>query len=481
MTKPAAAPKLFVSYSWTAQDHEAWVIELAEELVSQGVQVILDKWDLQPGHDANAFMESMVVDPSVTKVILVCDQKYVEKSNSRSGGAGTEAQIITPELYAKKAQDKFVAVVRERDEAGRAYLPVYYGSRIYIDLSNPASYAAEFERLVRWAWDQPLHVRPEMGAKPSFLAGDRPAKIATSVAFRRAMDALRLGGANAGAAMGEYLSIVSSGLESFRLKRPSENNVAFDDLVANSIEEFLPVRNEVIELLSVISQYSCTEENIIIVHRFFESLLPYMERPESVRSWNDTDFDNFKFIINELFLYAIGVFIKFEKFEAAEYLLGNEYYWAESAGKDEKMHPFMIFSQNVKSLSIRNERLKLNRLSVHADMLKERAVGTGIDFGYIMAADLVLYLRGVRIGRWHRWWPDTLLYAGRFAGAFEMFARAKSTRYFEKIKPLLGVNDKGELGSLIEEITKSNMVPRWQFERVSIGRLSGYEALATTP
>ena len=449
--------------------------------MSQGVQVILDKWDLQPGHDANAFMESMVVDPSVTKVILVCDQKYVEKSNSRSGGAGTEAQIITPELYAKKAQDKFVAVVRERDEAGRAYLPVYYGSRIYIDLSNPASYAAEFERLVRWAWDQPLHVRPEMGAKPSFLAGDRPAKIATSVAFRRAMDALRLGGANAGAAMGEYLSIVSSGLESFRLKRPSENNVAFDDLVANSIEEFLPVRNEVIELLSVISQYSCTEENIIIVHRFFESLLPYMERPESVRSWNDTDFDNFKFIINELFLYAIGVFIKFEKFEAAEYLLGNEYYWAESAGKDEKMHPFMIFSQNVKSLSIRNERLKLNRLSVHADMLKERAVGTGIDFGYIMAADLVLYLRGVRIGRWHRWWPDTLLYAGRFAGAFEMFARAKSTRYFEKIKPLLGVNDKGELGSLIEEITKSNMVPRWQFERVSIGRLSGYEALATTP
>ena len=103
-------PKLFVSYSWSSPDHEAWVLKLAEELTSQGIHVILDKWDLQPGHDANAFMEGMVTDPTVTKVILVCDQKYAQKSNNRSGGAGTEAQIITPELYAKKAQDKFVAV-----------------------------------------------------------------------------------------------------------------------------------------------------------------------------------------------------------------------------------------------------------------------------------------------------------------------------------------------------------------------------------
>jgi hypothetical protein len=65
-------------------------------------------------------MESMVTDSTVTKVVMICDQKHTTKSNSRSGGAGIEAQIITPELYSKSEQDKFVAVVKERDAEGKA-------------------------------------------------------------------------------------------------------------------------------------------------------------------------------------------------------------------------------------------------------------------------------------------------------------------------------------------------------------------------
>jgi TIR domain len=150
-------PNLFISYSWSNPDHEKWVLTFGEELISQGIDVVLDKWDLKPGHDANAFMEAMVTDPDVAKVVLVCDKQYVEKSNKRSGGAGAEAQIITPEFYVKKEQDKFVAAIREFDDDGKAYVPVYYGSRIYFDLSNPSTYATEFENLVRWAWDKPAH------------------------------------------------------------------------------------------------------------------------------------------------------------------------------------------------------------------------------------------------------------------------------------------------------------------------------------
>ncbi len=67
------APKLFVSYSWSTPDHEQWVVDLATELVESGVEVILDKWDLREGHDAVAFMENMVTDPSITKVVIVSD------------------------------------------------------------------------------------------------------------------------------------------------------------------------------------------------------------------------------------------------------------------------------------------------------------------------------------------------------------------------------------------------------------------------
>src|SRR5690606_20069871 len=130
-------PKLFISYSWTSPNHEARVLALASELVDNGVNVIFDKWDLREGQDAYAFMESMVRDPEVTKVLLVCDSVYVRKADERSGGVGTEAQILSPDLYRQRDQTKFVALVLERDDEGKPLVPTYYASRVYIDYTEP--------------------------------------------------------------------------------------------------------------------------------------------------------------------------------------------------------------------------------------------------------------------------------------------------------------------------------------------------------
>lgn len=134
-------PKLFISYSWSNPTHEQWVIELANELTESGVHVILDKWDLKEGHDSVAFMEKMVTDPEISKVAIVCDEVYASKADGRSGGVGTETQIISREVYENQEQDKFVAIIPERDDQGKAFLPTYYKSRIYIDLSEPDNYA----------------------------------------------------------------------------------------------------------------------------------------------------------------------------------------------------------------------------------------------------------------------------------------------------------------------------------------------------
>ncbi len=157
-----AGPRLFVSYSWSSPDHETRVLRLATDLRESGVDVILDKWDPREGHDAHAFMEKMVTDPEIKKVVLVCDKAYVEKTDERTGGVGTEAQIISPEIYEKQDQDKFVAIVTERDEHGKLYLPVYYRSRIYIDMSDPSTVAENFEKLLRWVHGQPLHKKPAL-------------------------------------------------------------------------------------------------------------------------------------------------------------------------------------------------------------------------------------------------------------------------------------------------------------------------------
>jgi hypothetical protein len=475
----AAAPKLFISYSWSSPDHEAWVLTFAGELVSQGVRVILDKWDLQPGHDANAFMESMVTDAEVTKVILICDERYVQKSNHRSGGAGIEAQILTPELYAKKDQDKFVAVVRERDRNGRPCVPAYYAGRIYIDLSDPAIYPAEFERLLRWLWDKPLFVRPELGKRPSFLVEENAKiKIASAVPFRRAFDAIRSNHINAVAATVEYFDTIVASMEEFRI---STNGKLFDDLIVEKISEFTPYRNELIELLIAIARYQITPEMIEAVHRFFERLLPLLNRPETITSYNESDFDNFRFIIHELFVYCVGCFIKFEKFDAANYLIENEYYHLQHNGSD-PMRSYIAFREHMKSLVYRNERLNLRRLSVRADLLVERNKGTGIDFKYLMTADFVLYLRSLGRDKWRMWWPETLLYTERFGGPFEIFARAKSQRYFQRIKALLGVDDKAQLGHALDKIeNEPNRIPRWDYESIEPRQLIGFDTIATVP
>src|SRR5687767_5519377 len=117
-TPPSRA---FISYSWTTPEHVQRVMDPTTQLVDSGVDVKLDKWNRRERHDAYKFMESMVSDPEVTKVIIVSDRRYAEKADSRKGGVGAESQIMSPEIYKKAEQSKFTAIVPEVDDNGEPY------------------------------------------------------------------------------------------------------------------------------------------------------------------------------------------------------------------------------------------------------------------------------------------------------------------------------------------------------------------------
>lgn len=473
-------PKLFISYSWSNPTHEQWVIDLANELTESGVHVILDKWDLKEGHDSVAFMEKMVTDPKITKVAMICDEVYASKADGRSGGVGTETQIISREVYENQEQGKFVAVIPERDSQGKAFLPTYYKSRIYIDLSEPDNYADNFERLLRWIYNKPLYTRPEIGKRPTFLDESNGISLGTSAVHKRAMSAIKENKPFASGALDEYLSTFVSNLEKFRI---TESKGEFDDQVIDSIEKFLPYRNELINLFVAIAQYAPEEENIRKIHRFFESLLPYTSRPVHVNSWSEWDFDNFKFIIHELFLYAVAIFIKHERFDEVNLLLAQQYYVAGGSdyGRD-VMVGYDVFREYLRSLDHRNRRLELRRLSLHADLLEQRSKHSGIEFRYLMQADFVLFMRTeiAQSNFYSRWFPDTLLYVGRFHSPFEVFARSSSKSYFEKAKCILDIDKPSDLKELMETYkTDGQRLPRWQFDSFSPSVLMGYNQLAT--
>jgi hypothetical protein len=58
-------PKVFISYSWEPVDNKVKTIALAERLVTNGVDVVIDVWDLKEGQDKYKFMEKMVNSPEI--------------------------------------------------------------------------------------------------------------------------------------------------------------------------------------------------------------------------------------------------------------------------------------------------------------------------------------------------------------------------------------------------------------------------------
>lgn len=475
------APKLFVSYSWSTPDHEQWVIDLATELQQSGVEVNLDKWDLREGQDAIAFMEKMVTDPAINKVLIVSDKTYASKADDRKGGVGTETQIISHEVYGKTSQEKFVLVVAERDPEGKPYIPAYYKSRIYIDLSESEKYATNFETLLRWIFNKPLHVKPPLGTQPSFLLENTATNLGTSALAKRTLDAIKNDKSYAKGALSDYLETYSKNLNRFRI---SEKVGELDDQIVAAIEAFIPSRNEFIQIIGALIQYDSLD-SAQILHRFIESLLTYYNRPEEQNSWNEREFDHFKYIVHELFLYTLAIYLRQEDYSSANYLLSTPYYLANHTSRhQDSAVSYIEIRQHLETIEHRNKRLSLRRLSLRADLLEQNSKTSGLPFRYLMQADFICFIRSqlTKEGHYYGWWPETLLYAKHSYGAFEVFARSMSKIYLAKVLPLLGVT---EINSIKEKLaTYANdrqSLPSWQHQSFSPATLMGIDQLGTKP
>lgn len=206
-------------------------------------------------------------------------------------------------------------------------------------------------------------------------------------------------------------------------------------------------------------------------------------------SWTEWDFDNFRFIVHELFIYAVACLIKYERFESVSYLLQQHYYVERNSdyGRD-VMVPFGVFRKLTRSLDHRNERLKLRRLSLRADMLTERSKTSGITFRQLMQADFVLFIRdsldAMRGEGRQNWWPITIVFAEEIqrSGPFEVFARAQSSEYFHRLKRMFDIERKDELVPLFEAFGGDKLtVPTLEFASFEPRIMIGFEQLATRP
>ncbi len=158
----AEHPKVFISYSHDSPEHRRWVSELGAKLRHNGVDAILDQWDLGPGDDVTQFMERGIIDSD--RVLVVCTDQYVRKANAAEGGVGYERMIVTAQLVQDLGTNKFIPVIRQASRQEKT--PTFLGTRVYIDFRNDSQFESEVEKLIHELHRVPVVEKPPLGKNP---------------------------------------------------------------------------------------------------------------------------------------------------------------------------------------------------------------------------------------------------------------------------------------------------------------------------
>ncbi|MEK4294059.1 SEFIR domain-containing protein [Paenibacillus sp. FSL R5-0914] len=445
------SPKVFISYSWTTPEHEVWVVELGTRLRENGVDVTLDKWDLKEGHDTTFFMESM---KAADKVLIICDKGYKEKANGRKGGVGTEAQIITPDVYGDVSQEKYIPIVAERDEMGQHYIPTFIESRLYIDLSSFDSFEESYEKLLRNIYQAPLHNKPALGKAPEYLFQSEASHSKTASILRQMKSNVDRYPQRLKYQWGNFVDAYIESLKYFTIEKVDNPN-EIDEVIVEKLLSMLPMRNDYIEGLELMVLSDSLEVDDII--DFFERIYIFTEF-QNEGSFYEVQFDHYKFLITELFMYTTLILLKTKKYNLLSQLTNAEFI-INSNNNHRVLKSFTRLRFYPSSLENRNKRLELRRTSLYADILIQRA-GTRYK-QELIESDIVLYniSKFLVEEAWGRvWFPSTYIYASEY-GTIKLFHKLKSRKHFEEIKVLFNNPKEDVFKSKINEMSVEQGYP----------------------
>lgn len=155
-------PKVFISYSHDSDKLKDWVLQLATRLRSNGVDIVLDRWNLKIGNDLASFMERGL--SKSDRIICICSDKYVEKANEGTGGAGYEKQIKSAEYISDQNINWVIPLVKNNSRQRK--MPSFLAGRVYISFEEPLLYESKYEELLRELLEEPILPIPPIGENP---------------------------------------------------------------------------------------------------------------------------------------------------------------------------------------------------------------------------------------------------------------------------------------------------------------------------
>lgn len=410
---------------------------IADRLMEEGgIGVVIDDYDLKEGQDVNVFMERLKHDESLHFCLILSDSAYARKANERKKGVGTEAQIISKEIYDSVDQTRFVPVVMENDDQGKPCLPTFLQSRKFIDFSSPEKRNQNWERLVRLLHGKPARVKPTVGSAPDFL----DEKVGFHfVATKTALAALRIGlmeGKPGVAVMRDDV------LEAFvREIEEAGNQVPADDSSnEDAIRRWESLLRLQVPVRDLLVDWMLIEAKIDAERAVSKCIIPVLERvftlPACLEGKSSDQFvhDAMACLTYELALYAVACLTEVDGVAALKLLF--EHPFPKRRAYPDQMCAGLVGLYHYSKIAAEwNEQQKTKWISPLSQLFKERATHGKISFHKLVEAEALVFLFNVLIEE--RWYPSSAVYAER-GPPFAWFMKAKAGRAPDRLALITG-------------------------------------------
>lgn len=454
-------PKVFLSYAWTDDDFRNRIIELATRLRGDGINALLDVWDLPDGGDKYAYMEKAVTDADIKKVLIICNKTYKEKADKRNGGVGQETTIIAPALFDDKSvEPKFLPILFEPCEDSSEIVPASLASKIYIDLSDQLNFENSYERLIRTIYGKPEFVKPVLGQAPDFVDGtDNQSSLSSLVAIRNRLNSIK-SNTQQGKIKSIYFRYRDALIEimsNFKISIPYEDSKGsiVAPIILEKWNQLLPLRNEYCNFLTVVMENDFA--NDIDFAGLFEQISNLFSVGKS-EGKNVVFTEHYQNFLWELIIATVVYCSYYQNFKIIDSLVRHTYFLTPYADNltimEAKDISDLHINQEILQSYFKNQALEVRKETTYkftytSELILKREFSPILSKTSILWADITLYwLTSLQDSKKYPWFPITYIYNKDYSSYVKRF---KSKSFCKSQLSLFGVNTIEDFKKLLEE------------------------------
>jgi len=273
---------------------------------------------------------------------------------------------------------------------------------------------------------------------------ERPAAAPTPA--EQARDAIESGRVDHVALVRRYIDSLIAEITALTPTFADDDQARWDDQLVQAIERSGDVAVGFACVAQAISLMDAREAAQTMYKGFAGILDLYTLPPGFNGRFHESDFDLAKFLGHELFVTFVAALIREDRWELIATLLDEELYARRYHFDPPGLVPFTAISEHIRLLAERKERLRSNRLSLHADMLNERhtsgELGRLVPMEQFAEADYFLFPRAELPPtdtpdgmEWRAWGAIYMHEVPRY------LVSAERTKYAQRLLPALGLDD----------------------------------------